>query len=185
MANRGFDARRFLIHGQPFTFYAIRRYGILALRRAGIVSSIPTGPVPRIFFNRCVVILYDLPQKSVYPGVVKIEVFWFLFFWVHDQIVDRWISHVLNRIAIFINLLNKHFPVAPFHTKELVANVNDDGLSSRFLRLAHQEIRLVNTIEYAILRDIAADKIRQCGKHIDQMDYVVFFETCFAGIFSG
>ena len=41
-----------------------------------------------IFFNRCFVIFYDLPQGLVYPGVIEIKGFGFFFFWVYDQIVN-------------------------------------------------------------------------------------------------
>ena len=96
----------------------------------------PYGPgAPGSSAIDALMILNSLPQGRVCPGVIEIEVLGFFFFRVYDQIVDRWIRHFLDCIALFIDFLDEHLPIAPFHAKELVADVNNDRLSSGFFSL--------------------------------------------------
>ena len=59
-----------------------------------------------------------------------------------------------------------HLPIAPLHAKEFVSNVDEDGLSSGFLRPAHHEVGLVGTIHGSVFPDFSAGPVRQCDEEI-------------------
>ena len=71
----------------------------------------------RIFFNRCFVIFQNLVQGKIYPGVVEIVEFGYLFFWVYEQIVDCWISHISDRITSSSISLRSNFQLRHFTPK--------------------------------------------------------------------
>ena len=48
--------------------------------------------------------------------------------------------------------------------QRFIADVDEDGLSGGFFRLAHHEIRLVSAVDGSVLRDFATDPLCQCGE---------------------
>ena len=62
-------------------------------------------------------VLYDLIEREVYPGVVQIIQFRHFLFGVNNQVVNRGLGNVFHRIGVRVHFLEQDFPVAPFGTE--------------------------------------------------------------------
>ena len=65
------------------------------------------------------------------------------------------------------------FPVPPFYTKDIIAHVDYEPITARFLCLAKQEFGHVDPIDDAIIGDLAARNPSDRREKIHLMDYLV------------
>jgi hypothetical protein len=116
------------------------------------------------------VVEQDLTRWVTDPEVLgESWVNWVLLFRVNVQIVEAGDAIGLHGGSRVVEFLEHHLPVTPFHAEELVAHVNNDGISIGLDFLPEEEISLVDTVDDPVLRDFATTDPRKRWEQIHLM----------------
>src|ERR1700722_13514167 len=70
-------------------------------------------------------------------------------------------------------LVEMDLEILPFHRLQAIRTPDQDSIAPRLLRLAGEEVRLVDAVDWPVFRQLGAGQFRQRGKEIDGMDDLV------------
>ena len=71
-----------------------------------------------------------------------------------------------------------HLPVAPFITVCVIVVVDDKSFTIGLFFLAEEEIKLVQTIDNAIIRDFVTSNISESRQKINNVNNLVAYTIC-------
>src|SRR5271155_2643995 len=92
-----------------------------------------------------------------------------LLFRVNVQVIEAGDAVSVHGASRVVEFLEHHLPVAPFHTTELVAHVNNDRFAVGFILLPEEEVGLVDTVDDPVLWDLATGDTHERWEQIRLM----------------
>src|SRR6202158_1613707 len=94
----------------------------------------------RLLLERGHVVEQDLSHWVTNPQVLGNSwIKWMLLFRVNVQVVEAGDAVSVHWASRFVEFLEHHLPVTPFHAAELVAGVDNDGFAGGFILLPEAE----------------------------------------------
>jgi len=71
---------------------------------------------------------------------------------------------LFDRVSTMLDILEHHFPIAPFYTVYITANINDKAFTVGLSLLTQEKISLIHAINDTISWHLTADPFCDCWK---------------------